>query len=58
MDDTQEKKLAELACKLSGMTFVLKGYCENFDEEVPEVSNLIEFSEILHETSRELFDLL
>lgn len=58
MDEAEEKKLAKLACKLYSMTFVLKGYCENFDEEIPEISNLIEFSEILHKTSKNLFDLL
>lgn len=58
MNGTEEKKLTDLACKLYSMTFVLKGYCENFDEEIPEISNLIEFSEILHKTSKKLFDLL
>lgn len=58
MDEEREKKFTELACKLSGMTFVLKGYCENFYEDVPEITNLFEFSSILHEISEELFDLL
>ena len=51
-------KLSDIACKLSSLTFVLVAYCKNFDETVPEVSNLIEFSEILHKTSEELFGLL
>lgn len=58
MDEEKETKLSELACKLSSMTSVLKGYCENYEEEVPEITNLIDFSEILHETNEELFNLL
>ncbi len=55
MNEEETKRLSKIACKLSGMTFVLKGYCENF-EEISQLSNLVEFSDILHLTSNQLFD--
>lgn len=57
MDELKEEKLSEIARKLTSMTFVLCGYCEYY-ENVTELGNLIEFSEIMHKISRELFDLL
>jgi len=57
MNEEETKKISKIACKLSGFTFILKGYCGNF-EDISEVSNLVDFSEILHDTSNELFDLL
>jgi len=57
MDDEESRKLQEIARKLFSMTFILNGYCENFDGVI-EVSNIIEFTEVLHKTSRELFDLV
>ena len=56
MNEEETKRLSKIACKLSGMTFILKGYCENF-EEISQLSNLVEFSDILHLTSNQLFDL-
>jgi len=58
MEEEKYEKLSNIACKLSGLTFVLVGYCRNFDEKVPEIANLIELSEILHKTSEKLFELL
>lgn len=57
MDELKEEKLSEIARKMKGMTFVLRSYCEYY-ENITELGNLIEFSEIMHKTSRELFDLL
>ncbi len=57
MDDVESRKLQEIARKLFSMTFILRGYCENFDTIV-ELSNMIEFAELLHNTSKELFDLV
>lgn len=57
MDELKEEKLAEIARKLTGMSFVLNSYCEYY-ENIEELSNLIEFSGIMYQTSRELFDLL
>lgn len=57
MDELKEEKLSEIARKLTGMTFVLNSYCEYY-ENIEELGNLIELSGIMHQTSRELFDLL
>lgn len=57
MDELKKEKLSEIARKLTGMTFVLNSYCEYY-ENIEELSNLIELSGIMHQTSRELFDLL
>jgi len=57
MNDEENIKLSKLACKITSMTAVLSGYCENF-EDINEVSNLIEFMHILDKTSNELFDLI
>lgn len=57
MDELKEEKLSEIARKLTGMTFVLNSYCEYY-ENIEELSNLIEITGIMHQTSRELFDLL
>jgi len=58
MNDSEFEKLSELARQLTSMTFVLNGYCENFDGNGIEISNLIEFTKILYKTSNKLFDLL
>lgn len=57
MDELKEEKLSEIARKMTGMTFVLRSYCEYY-ENIVELGNLIELSEIMHKTSHELFDLL
>ena len=57
MNEEESQKLQDIARKLTSMTFILNGYCRNF-EEVKEAESLIEFSEILHNTSEELFDLV
>lgn len=57
MDELKEEKLPEIARKLKSMTFVLRSYCEYY-EKIGELGNLIEFSDIMYQTSRELFDLL
>lgn len=57
MDEAKEEKLSEIARKLSGMSFVLNSYCE-YNDSIHELSNLVEFTEILYQTSMELFDLL
>jgi len=58
MNEDQGRKLSEIACKLSSLTFVLNGCCINYDGESIDLANLIEFTKILHETSEELFGLL
>lgn len=58
MEEEERMKLSELACKLSSMTFVLKGCCESYEGELIDSANLIEFVKILHEISNELFILL
>jgi hypothetical protein len=58
MDDMENKKLSELTNKITSMTFVLRGYCENYEQRIPEFAKLFEFTEILHNASNELFDLL
>ena len=59
MDDVKGKseKLYELTHKLYSMTFVLYGYCKNYEEDISEFAKLSTFSQVLHETSKELFDL-
>jgi len=57
MNDEESEKLQEIARKLCSMTFILNGYCENF-EGIVEISNIIEFTEILHKASEKLFDLV
>ena len=57
MDNLKEEKLSEIASKLIGMSFVLNSYCEYY-ENIEELGNLVEFSAIMHKTSKELFDLL
>lgn len=58
MDEENMKKLSKITCKLIGMTAVLHGYCENYSDDIPELANLVEFSEILNNTSQEIFHLL
>jgi hypothetical protein len=58
MDDTELEKLAEITDKIYSMTFVLCGYCENYEQRIPEFAKLFEFSQILPDTSRDLFDLV
>ena len=58
MDEIESKKLSELACQISGMAIVLKGYCENFEEDISEIANLIEFTKILSGITNKLFNLL
>lgn len=53
----KEKELSQTACKLLGMTSMLKVYCDNIDESLLESSNLKDFGNILYSTSNELFDL-
>jgi len=57
MDELKEEKLSEIARKLTRMSFVLNSYCEYY-ESIEELRNLIEFSDTMYQTSRELFDLL
>ena len=58
MDEAENRKLSNIAIQLSSMTFVLNVYCENFEQEIPEFANLTAFTEMLHKTSEELYDLL
>lgn len=58
MNDEEHKKLSILADKITSMTFVLKAYCENFEQNISELSKLYEFAEILNNTSNEIYDLL
>jgi hypothetical protein len=56
--DVDGEKLFEITHKLYSMTFVLLGYCENYEQKIPEFGKILTFLQILHETSEELFDLV
>ena len=58
MENEKNDKLFVTAQKLYSLTAALCGYCENYDESIPEIAKLYEFSKILHNISRELFELL
>ena len=58
MDDEKIQKLLSITVKLNSLTAVLYGYCNGFIEESKEVSDLLEFVEILKNTAYELYDLL
>lgn len=58
MNDEIRKELSELANQLSSMTFILNAYCENFEEEIYEIDCLVEFSQIMHKTAKNLYKLL
>jgi len=58
MDDETYEKLSDIACHLSGMTAILTAYCEHFDDKNKEVSNLVEFSQIMNKKTEEIFELL
>ena len=58
MNKENEKRLSELAGKLSSMTFVLPGCCMNYEGLELNSAKLVDFTEFLHEISNELFDLL
>lgn len=53
-----EEKLSDIACRLTSLTAVLCGYCQNFMEESKEICNIVEFTEIIDKTAKELFKLL
>lgn len=56
MDEENERKLFKLACKLSSMTFVLKGCCIYHEGKLTDTEDLTYFVETLHEMSNQLFD--
>ena len=58
MYNERERKLSEIACKLSSMAFVLNGCCENYEGQEIDTGKLTNFTKYLEETSLELFDLL
>lgn len=58
MNEENQKKFSEIACKLSSMTFVLHGCCANYEELELNSARLVDFTKLLHETCNELFDLL
>jgi len=58
MEETENERLLNIALKLSSMTFILNGYCQNFEQEISEFAELMEFTHMLHETSKQLYDLL
>lgn len=58
MELETERKLSGLTTKINSLTSVLLGYCNNFAESSKEISNLIDFVEILDKTAYELYDLL
>lgn len=58
MNEKVYKNLSELANQLSSMTFVLTVYCENFGENIKEFDYLVEFSQIMHKTAKDLYKLL
>ncbi len=58
MNEAEYEKLSEIARRLSSMTFVLNGYCENFEQDMPEFANLTNFTKMLNKVSEELYGLL
>lgn len=52
-----EQKLSSLTTKINSLTSVLLGYCNNFAENSKEISNLVDFVEILDKTAYELYNL-
>lgn len=57
MNEEECEKLSRITWKLTSMTFVLKGCCENYEQDIKEFANITEFTKILHKTSEELYDL-
>ena len=57
MDKEIITKLSDITLRLDSLTSVLCGYCYNFMETSKEIARLVEFSEILHRTANELYDL-
>ncbi|MEI8128776.1 MAG: hypothetical protein WCG95_04070 [bacterium] len=57
MDEETMKQLSDITLRLDSLTAVLCGYCDNFMETSKEIARLVEFSEILHSTANELYDL-
>lgn len=58
MNDEIYSNLSELANQLSSMTFILNAYCKNFEEDIKEFDYLVEFSQIMHKTAKDLYKLL
>lgn len=58
MNEEIYNNLSELANQLSSMTFILTVYCENFGENIKEIDYLVEFSQIMHKTAKNLYKLL
>lgn len=58
MNEENEKRLSELACKLSSMVFVLKGCCMYYEGAEFDSAKLVDSLEILNGVSNELFDLM
>jgi len=58
MNDIEYEKISEFARKITSFTFVLKGICENYEQDISEFAKLYEFVKILDETSNEIFGLL
>lgn len=54
----KERRLSEIACKLSSMTYVLHGCCLYYEGLEFNSAKLVDFTKDLHEISTELFDLL
>ncbi|MFA7658415.1 MAG: hypothetical protein WCY19_03175 [Candidatus Gastranaerophilaceae bacterium] len=58
MNNTEHKKLADITIQLTSMTYLLKVYCEYFEDDITEFAKLSEFATILDKTGNLLFDLL
>lgn len=58
MDEMNEKGISDLADTLISLTAVLKGYCYYHYEHSKEISQLVEFAEILDSKTNQLFDFL
>ena len=58
MNEAEYEKLSEIARRPSSMTFVLNGYCENFEQDMPEFANLTNFTKMLNKVSEDLYGLL
>ena len=58
MDNEKEKRLSEIICKLSSMTFVLHGCCLYYEGVELDSAKLVDYTKILHEITNDLFDLM
>lgn len=57
MKTIEKEEQQELICKLYGMSFMLKIYCDNLNLDALNKSSLKDFSNVIYATCNELYDL-